>query len=226
MTEDGTSITTIPEGYVRWDGKAGDIVPDGALCNYLGIKNRWTLAMAIGLPCHELHVGCYAVPAPEPAPEPAPAPAPAPESAPATAPEPEPEPGAAYSCAACGAQWVGHKMDHYPCAHVEALRIRARVLESPDVFIESEFLANPDRALAEARKSGCAEVYGDDGEPLFTISVLTKGLSEAESAHTEAEVWARPDLNEVADELRALAKRVETIERRMHDAWLLRRKPK
>lgn len=53
-----------PEGYVMWDGKAGDIVPEGAL---LSLGSGWWIGSAmVGRPCAAICVGHYAVPAPKP----------------------------------------------------------------------------------------------------------------------------------------------------------------
>lgn len=59
-------VGPIPDGYVMWDGKAGDIVPAGAVTRF---GYGWLRPSCIGYPCRPQDVGSYAVPAPTPEPE-------------------------------------------------------------------------------------------------------------------------------------------------------------
>lgn len=53
-------MTKIPDGYVKWDGRAGDIIPDGAL--YYWEVEGWVLSECIGMACTSVDVGCYVIP--------------------------------------------------------------------------------------------------------------------------------------------------------------------
>lgn len=54
-------VGPVPEGYVLWDGKEGDLVPEGALVDLHG---KWVHSRYAGRPCQSAFVGFYAVPAP------------------------------------------------------------------------------------------------------------------------------------------------------------------
>lgn len=55
-------VGPVPEGYVLWDGKEGDIIPEGAK---LWARNRWVRSGDIGKPCQSDCAGRYAVPDPD-----------------------------------------------------------------------------------------------------------------------------------------------------------------